>query len=213
MDRMMADLKVMKDNLGIKDNNSFAQILVASGQAQVLFPNMDVAQVEEILNNFFKIQREGGFAKRQQESIADNVIDTSRDKYKSIKSMGVIARSGMDPTKTEIGKYNMKSARYSLFELQTGLEQAGASPERIAEILAPLRDPVYNARGRTLEERQELFESRREAVEDRIRVEVTTKLAPDASRIFDNPASSSNWYSHTRGSGGSQYAGRPPATR
>lgn len=205
--RIIDMLKQLKASIPPNTNAAVAQFLVASGQAEFYgLGGLTAAQIEIALNSLFKLPDDiSGLEREINRKNAERAIGTAREDLKQgredVRGLRGFKVGGVD---------SFLGERRYLQELKTTMEASGVSKEEIDNVLRPLRDVVFNKRGRGFEERKELFEQRTRRVEEDF-MQVTFGLSPEAARIFEVIDDKRN--SHIFGGKGSQGTIKPPVMR
>jgi hypothetical protein len=165
----------------------FAQFLANTPMGETFgFGGLGALEIEQMLKVMFKNRGREAQAIRGPSIKAQ--IGTAREDLKDGKQesggkrgFGWAFESGAGGWDGTLNRF--KGERRYIEELKDSMTAAGMDQAEIDRILKPIRDPVNNARGRSMQERRDLFEERKAAVEKDYQRSYQIGLTPEASKL------------------------------
>lgn len=194
LDNLVQMIRETQDAMGLRgQDETFAQIAIASGVFQQFLPGITAAGLIELMKQG---RQPGGFrgqALLQSQREAESAAERARGREFRQVGRGLLPIRGQ-------GLIDIGERRAFANTLARQLQAYGLSQEERLEILRPL---YQRWQGTDIE-----FERAQEEAQRRLEVQVS--LAPNAKGYFADPGAATAYLEYTRGQGGSQYTRRPP---
>lgn len=210
LDKLIDFLYDIYKGSGLPNVEMFAQYLASSPLAQQFLPGFQgVDEIETFLKRAFKMKESGkSFQDQIAESRAKTAIHDARENLErrrgGLFNTGFLGHMpGADRLGIEQhGNLDVGSQKRYLQDLHESLAQSGVSPEKIADILRPLRQVTFSGK-LSSEERTAQFAERQTGVERNAEQAIKISLTPEASRFLNVQNIGRNNYLF--GANGSQY--------